>query len=918
MVSTENLLTWVRAAFPYNGPVVSGHAPQGGSPILTSAFNIASGYSATEAGLTDDDARFRLGCGLNGLATALRDADRHDDAASTFTVAYLILASVHPRGAEPQHYSKAIGYAFANLKALGVESADGMAAPAIPAAPYIDIAQILSDSPTVVVGGSHGNWADPLAAEDGGASPSASGETAGTLAELLTKSVPAPEGDRIRLEEVLRELRTYLDSYLGKSGILARDLGFIIEGDSKVLSGILPEVPTDARSLLDACRQIRAFAYHAGNDDVERRRRWLCAATLNHAVWKLPQKPLETNEPQVQIDLVGYTSAILMDHRYNDADRDLLLDCAEGLVRLASGMKPVVFGRFPYLRNWVLSAVGTHLVLAGPSPSTPADSYYDERVYSPSAPSHRGLQRAEREEWPKLLLAQWQTEAELANGACYALASVSGWEAARAAWLVHVIYQDSRDGEGLAEGFWHDRLMHLMERVDRIRVAANPWNAQDPSASRESMVLSDATGRFVIPNSVLRAAAAQAVGPGEFITVHGQPFAGRRVPTYLLTSRFGPFAILKIDYREKVQREVRNFELYARRLHQSHRPSDCDAHPMDMYLGESGTPLRAIETSYVFDERDQPLTLGSWLRSTSTGGGRTAVNSFLLSSLRPWLAHIRRDRIDLRAEYPIFRPAPIAGKQFPDNWAETELRRLEADGVADSIGFPLTRTPRACAWLEGIAWGTVARELTGGLPFVNPLWLACEIAELGSSDLSWILDSFETGVRDFDTLLSLSHGDLHVDNILCASAREGAPRMVLIDFESAHEGHVCKDLARLEASLLAQTFDWEALGQSEGMLRWFCGSLADRNVMDRAAPSETTTELAIATSICGDLRRVAGGCGQGHWPIRDDEYLFALFAGLLPMVRYPTLSDGQRRLALLFATVTGSVLLRKWETIEGR
>jgi hypothetical protein len=610
---------------------------------------------------------------------------------------------------------------------------------------------------------------------------------------------------------------------------------------------------------------------------------------------------------------MGYVSAVIMDHRYNDGDRDLLLDGAECIVRLARSMKPVVFERFPYLREWLLAAVGTYLILAGPSPATPSDSYYDERVYSASAPSRRGLHRAEREAWPQILLAQWQREVDAADGACYALASLSGWEVTRATWLVEVIYRVSNENEGLEQKFWIDRLTHLMSCADRVRIAVNPWNIQDGTASRGSMVVSDAAGRFVVPNPVLRAAAAQAVTPGEFITVHGQPFAGRRIPTYLLTNRFGPFAILKIDHREKVRREVENFERYARRLHQSHRPSDCDAHPMDMYLGESGSPLRAIETSYVFEERDQPLTLGTWLRSAAVSDAVNTVNSIFLQTLRPWLAHVRRDRIDLRSEYPVIRPTPAPGKQFPDSWADTELSRLEDPRVTEHLGLILDRTNKSCDWFDGMYGASAGRAVLGPLEIVNPLWLASELAELGKGDLAWILDSFQTGVRDFDTLLSLSHGDLHLDNILCASTQFGQPRTVLIDFESAHEGHVCKDLAKLEASLLAQAFEWSG-AQADAIVTWFCQSLEKSHLFVQQPSTGPTSEVIVATSVCAGIRTIVQGCGQGLWPVREDEYLLALFASLLPMARYTTLSVIQRRFALLLAGITGSSLLHRWMT----
>lgn len=201
-----------------------------------------------------------------------------------------------------------------------------------------------------------------------------------------------------------------------------------------------------------------------------------------------------------------------------------------------------------------------------------------------------------------------------------------------------------------------------------------------------------------------------------------------------------------------------------------------------------------------------------------------ALEEFLLVSLRPWLAHVRRDRVDIRLEYPLLRPAPATNKQAPARWARPELGSLEDREVARAIGVALSREEKACPWFEGLPGAASIRER--GLilgPLVSPLWLARGLAESDSDQLSGLVDLL--GLRDFDTLLCLSHGDMHLDNVLCASAAGAKlPRVVLIDFESAHEGHICKDMARLEASVLLQVFD-VADDKAELLSCWFAESL---------------------------------------------------------------------------------------------
>jgi thiamine kinase-like enzyme len=193
------------------------------------------------------------------------------------------------------------------------------------------------------------------------------------------------------------------------------------------------------------------------------------------------------------------------------------------------------------------------------------------------------------------------------------------------------------------------------------------------------------------------------------------------------------------------------------------------------------------------------------------------------------------------------------------------------------------------------------------------VWLASGLAEVGTGDLSDILD--EQQLRDFDTLLCISHGDLHCDNILCASSTpEVSPRTVLIDFESAHEGHVCKDVARLEASLLVQVFEWDVDARLDAVSAWFAESVRPGNLFAPMPSTSEGTEPHLVTLAARELRWVAQQCGQGLWPIKEDEYLLALFASLLPIVRWTTVSASQRKLALVLSTLAGSALLQRWST----
>jgi hypothetical protein len=920
-LTLDEVIAWTRAAFPHNDGLVYGDPPASATSDVVAAFNVASGSTRSQVTWVPEEAAYKLGVGLNGLAAAMRAEGRSDEARATFQAAYWALSSIHDRESQPEHFRKAISFAYGNLRSLGVDAPSSADALPFPEGPYLELSELLS------LALASDQSADGVEAPQPGASPVSefspsdgdgrtaedanSPESPATARHMIALLAPRWAEARLDAPPQFDALRAQFESQLGKSGILARDLGKILAADRDAIVAAFPEgIPANRDNLQEAARAVRRFAFQAGDDKIERRQRWLISSLLNFALWHLPTG-LATNEPQVQIDLMGYVGAILMDHRYFDADRDLLLDCAESQVRVASSMTPVVLSRFDYLREWLLTATGTYLLLAGPDPSSPADSYYDERIQSGTAPKGRGLSRADRFDWPELLLGQWQGRDEAADGACHAMAGLSGWDVARATWMIDRIFEPSDDERrDLDRSYWTDRVAALLARVDRVRVATNPWGTSEESAQRGSMITSDHAGRFTIPDPVVRAAVAQGLGVADAVTVHGRLFEDRRVPTYLLTSRFGPFAILKVDYADKVLREVENFGEYAKRLHQSHRPSDCDAHRMDMYLGENGAPLRAIQTSYVFEEKEQPLTLGAWFRVDVATGARAAeiTEGFFLGALRPWLAHVRRDRIDLRAEYPVIRPAPAPGKQSPGNWADTELTRLEEAGGTEALGVTLGRDNRTWPPLDPSAWmGSMAAGLDG---LINPLWFAAEVAEIGQGDLREVVDSLEIGLRDFDTLLCLCHGDLHADNVLCTHAIQGRPHAVLIDFEAAHEGHICKDAARLEASMLCQVFEPDD-GYAE-VGSWFAGSVTREHVFDAAAAGSAETAKRC-TSVVSRLRQIVRDCGQGHWPVREDEYLLALFGQLLPMARYSTLSTSQRQFALVCSAVVASTLTARWE-----
>ena len=170
-------------------------------------------------------------------------------------------------------------------------------------------------------------------------------------------------------------------------------------------------------------------------------------------------------------------------------------------------------------------------------------------------------------------------------------------------------------------------------------------------------------------------------------------------------------------------------------------------------------------------------------------------------------------------------------------------------------------------------------------------------------------------LTSYSTLVCVCHGDLHVENLLCVGGSEGRlPRLVVIDFDRVVEGHVCRDMARLEASLLLEAHSWNP-DEASQLLDWFAHGL--RNGVFDPAPLETDrSPVAKITAGVAALRRLVGGCGQQHWPIEDEEYLLALIAGLLPVARYErglvARSPVNRALALGLASLGATALTSRW------
>jgi hypothetical protein len=346
------------------------------------------------------------------------------------------------------------------------------------------------------------------------------------------------------------------------------------------------------------------------------------------------------------------------------------------LVVLLGATMPVAYLRFPQLPAWVLSATGTYLLIGGPRPVVPSESLTDPRVQgerrthtSPDAGFFEAG-RERRHRWPQVLLRRWRYDPDLCSSAAFALASLSGWEPATIEWLISLIFDPDGVIDATARAaeraeladdheFWLNETLNVFGRAQPIRIASNPWAPSEADTSRsQSSVTSDAEGQLTVPSPVLRAMVAQLTDDDWSTTVQGELFRERRVPTYLLLNQYGPFGILKLDFADRVAREVDHFEQYASRLRPQYRPSRCTRGEYRLYVGDHPEPLQAILTTYVFEDHEGPTTVKTWIRTAEPERVTRFVSHLADTTLYPWLSHVSRRPIDLRMTYPLLRPHP--------------------------------------------------------------------------------------------------------------------------------------------------------------------------------------------------------------------------------------------------------------------
>ncbi|MEG3629950.1 phosphotransferase [Streptomyces poriticola] len=819
--------------------------------------------------------------------------------------------------------------------------------PAIPAAPTTETAPTTQTTASATDVAAGGGGVAAVSVATGGDTAAAGAVAASRFAtqlnatrdwDALLDDWRTGDPDETAVRQLVGELGVRITELLRThASVSSESLLPIIEEDLRQLPGHLAPVSVpgdDAQALHQRAKDARStcrsemLAYAKGGTVVDvdvLRRHWLASALWNYAV----EGHWHSSGYQTLADLLGYLQLIQISYRYHAAKRELLLDVTETAVLLALGeLRDTELNRVPHVSGWLRHAVGIHLLVGGPDPTAPNELRFNELIQDPKFADRHIY----AEYWATRVLNRWTEETQHRSSVALTLLKLSGWKADRLDRLLDLLYSstgyygDSGTAEERQEAlaFWRKAGMDMLATIRMVRVARNPWETGAATAAG-FLSMGDQDASVQVSNRLLQGIAAELAPGPQGTMVQGALFAGRSVPTFLALDSFGPVGVLKIDEVAKVRREKENFDRFAEAyLRPVYRASKCVVGSTTIANSSNGDLYQGIFTSYVFRHRDEPKTLRDWVRTADPEALQPVVEEVFMDALGPWLSQAQRTIGDLRGEYPALRPAAFELTSYaPGKNAESELEHFRLPEVADIFGIDgglPWRYRRLGYLLENSALGKspFAADPDYG-SVTNPLWLVAHMAEIGEWDagtdtlFEQLLYDQQYGVTTASYLTCVCHGDLHGENVLASGPDGRRPDLYVIDFETTHQGHICKDFARLESALWSRTFSWNH-DQLLQVRSWFVGALRGTAMWESAIPEDVDPDVRRVLLCVAKLRAILKGCEQKNWPFGEAEYQWALLASLLPFARYRD-HDSQvnRHLPFLLAADVADVLVERAE-----
>ena len=641
----------------------------------------------------------------------------------------------------------------------------------------------------------------------------------------------------------------------------------VFHEDADALKAIFSSTSLSAEpwAVSELQRQVRAVLFRPVNLEVmapDARLNWLTNWYLDWwllQIWKNHQQP-------ERLSACGYVVNNFIANRYDDEQTEVLdKSCRLVMQTVAEFPLSLIDPEVEFVRGWLANATGTYLLYFGPEPVLPSRVRVERTT--PRLSSGRLMARGE---WARELLGRW-SGTEHRTGAALALARLCGWREDR----LQALLDDGRDALRLSRAeseLWLEAGGEALENRHRIHFggSANSFDARDVEEARAAV-----------------ASTFQQAGVHGSIQLVSQDDAAFNGTTFLATGHRGPLGVVKIVSLEDALRERVGFDSYGSSLPTGFRPNQVVVSNVTMGHHQARREC-VVYSEYAFLSREQLVPFQEWCTKAEPEVLCGFLEGLFANALRDWYGRLQRNVRDFRLQYSIYRPFIPRSYAGVGGDREAELERLRQALPESLFSWPAGELVRVTD-ADGVSVGPPMDLALGD---VNPVWLAYALSSdefLRRRSNAWSLlthEFFEAPV----------HGDLHARNILCAmNVETNSTRAVLVDFETTHVGHILKDLARLEVSLLLEVNAWD---QSDARLVVQC--LESRYSAEGVEGSALANRLAAG---CRKIRELVARMSLPIWPTPEVEYELALLGTVLQVCRYtyPSEAVGNRALALTLA-----------------
>ncbi|MBE0478263.1 STAS domain-containing protein [Candidatus Aerophobetes bacterium] len=311
--------------------------------------------------------------------------------------------------------------------------------------------------------------------------------------------------------------------------------------------------------------------------------------------------------------------------------------------------------------------------------------------------------------------------------------------------------------------------------------------------------------------------------------------------------------VMKIGSLDEITREMEAFEKFVKKFilnNATHLVSSVlqgeDGGLVYNFVGLSG-------------QDTQIFSLDEFYRSHSTDDVLPILETLFRNILKLWYRQPIYTDLHLYQEYDFFGKLPLVS-----SFAQKEL------SVGDSqewVTFP---------------------EIQG--KFINPLYV--------------VKNSFPQRLsKEFPSYRVIVHGDMNLRNILLDEKRN----VWIIDFSETHEGHILKDLAKLEATIKFESFDIRGWDELAEMIA-FEKELLKPEKFDQLPHIDFPLKNPWLEKIYKMVRKVREFTNLVTFLEEDiRQYYLALFYFTLQVVRYAQLSEFTK----LYALISSSLICEK-------